>query len=173
MYLPLTLQQQRLTQARLSARQRLVTGTLIGWEEGQGVVRLGKGYHPLKASDLLWLPADTLFALGAGSDSAFSQLWVSARLPLALPNRAGLISDPWLLETLKRAGQANQQQCTLLLSALAGELAKARTQPLAKALDWPVSTGPLADLPLIEAGRQGQHQQQRDIDPRPLVLTPV
>ncbi|EKE76723.1 AraC family ligand binding domain-containing protein [Gallaecimonas xiamenensis] len=172
MYLPLTLERRQQAKARLSARQRLATDLLLAWEEGLGALRLGKQYFAVKPGDLIWLPAGTLFALGASDASAFSVLWLSKRLALALPGQVGLLADPWFAATLARATAAQGEHRQGLLKVLAGELATAKPQALGQVLPWP-APGALAPLALIEAGRQGQHQQGLDIDPRPLALTPA
>ncbi|WP_115718706.1 AraC family ligand binding domain-containing protein [Gallaecimonas mangrovi] len=172
MYLPLTLANVAVAKARLSARQRLDTDLLVLWQQGQGVVRLGKAYYRLNQGDLLWLPAGTLFALGAGDNSGYCGLWLSKRLGLLVPGRVGMINDTWCKESLNKAAQRSGDGQRLLLKALAQELTEIKPAALGAALSWPV-TGSLAALALIEAGRQGHHHPQSDIDPRPLTLTPV
>ncbi|WKE63935.1 AraC family ligand binding domain-containing protein [Gallaecimonas kandeliae] len=171
MYLPVTLESRHYAKARLSARQRLATGLLVHWQAGLGALRLGKAYHPLRTGDLLWLPADTLFALGASDDSTFDCAWLSARLDLPMPEKLGLLTDPWLALTLDKAKSKQGEARALLLRCLALGLEGQKLKALPAPLAWPAQ-GSLAPLALIEAGRQGRHQAGVDIDPRPLPLSP-
>ncbi|MFD1008883.1 hypothetical protein [Oceanisphaera ostreae] len=76
-------------------RQRQFKALLLIVHQGGGLLQLGRHYYPLAGNDIVFLPADTLFAWHRFAHSRVSQLTFSPRL--ALPTQAGRITSAPLL----------------------------------------------------------------------------
>ena len=116
-------------------RQRHIKGILLVVHQGGGLLQLGRHYYPLPGNDVVFLPANTLFAWHGFAHSRVSRLAFSPRL--AQPTQAGrLVSAPLLLAGATRLADGQmppdwQGAHGRLCRVLHDELLRHRPQPMA------------------------------------------
>ncbi|WP_417617115.1 hypothetical protein [Oceanisphaera sp.] len=116
-------------------RQRHIKGTLLIVHQGGGLLQLGRDYYPLAGNDVVFLPANTLFAWHCFAHSRVSRLVFSPRL--AQPTQAGrLLSAPLLLAGAARLADGQmppdwQGAHGRLCRVLHDELLRHQPQPMA------------------------------------------
>ncbi|MBO1518364.1 hypothetical protein [Oceanisphaera pacifica] len=89
-------------------RQRHLKGRLLVIHQGGGLLQLGRYYYPLTNQDVVFLPANTLFAWHSFAHSRVSQLAFSPRL--TQPTHAGRIHSALISECATRLAHWQEPQ---------------------------------------------------------------